>query len=139
MRVSARNLGVPSSSPPARRTTPGGLNAVVALGLQTLLLVWRGYANPAVRACPAPVFEVARGLWAETLSALLLPIGEARRELGELVAVANDPGDLQIRECRALASALLWWLTREQGHAPRFARWLSFPVNPLSSRGGVWP
>jgi hypothetical protein len=35
-------------------------------------LLWRGYANAALRARPAPSFQVARGLSAEILSALLL-------------------------------------------------------------------
>src|SRR5436305_985139 len=42
---------------------------------------------------------------------LLLAIGAARGELGELVAVTDDPRDLQTRGCRAPASALLCRLT----------------------------
>jgi hypothetical protein len=71
-------------------------------------LLWRGYANPAVRARPAPRFEVARGLWAETLSALLLATS-ASLDLVELLVVANvgqdyrdfaNAGKAQIDEAR---------------------------------------
>jgi hypothetical protein len=52
--------------------------------------------------------EICRaGLTRSRLNDLLVTSGEARRELGELVAVAEDLRDLQIRGCRALASALL--------------------------------
>jgi hypothetical protein len=50
----------------------GRLNAVVTVGSDAQLLLWRGSANPAPRARPASPFEVARGLSVETLSALLL-------------------------------------------------------------------
>jgi len=55
----------------------GGLNAVVIVGPEALLFLWLGYADPAPRARPAPRFDVARGLAAETLSALLLASSRA--------------------------------------------------------------
>ncbi len=60
---------------------------------------------------------------------LLLARSAARRDVGPLVVVADDAEDLQVRESRAasasdLASlrALLRQLSREESHAPSFAR-----------------
>jgi len=57
------------------------------------------------------------------------------RGLGELVVVADDPGDLQIRGCRVLASALLCRHSREEGNAPSFAR--NSSTSPSGSRRGA--
>ena len=51
---------------------PGDLNAVVTFGPGALLFLGRGYADRAPRARPAPRFDSARGLLAETLSSLQL-------------------------------------------------------------------
>jgi hypothetical protein len=95
----------------------GGLNAVVTVGSEALLLLWRGYANPAVRACPAPRFEVARGLWAETLSALLL----ARSGFAEVTAfIRAQPADRRVG--------------RASGSAPRRRTAREAPPSRLSQR-----
>ena len=54
------------------------------------------------------------------MRALLFASNKARRELGEVVAVANDPRDLQTCGCRALAAALLCRLSRARSLCPRF-------------------
>jgi hypothetical protein len=69
-----------------------------------------------------PVLTRTRGRSAGEAENLGFAIGEARREFGELVAVADDPRDLQIRGCRALASALLCRLTGARSPLPRIAR-----------------
>ena len=50
----------------------GGLNAVVTVGPDALLSLWRGHADLAARARRAPRFDAATCLVAETLSPLLL-------------------------------------------------------------------
>jgi len=49
-----------------------GLEVVVTVGSSALLLFWRGHGDRAPEARPAPRFERARGLLAETLNALLV-------------------------------------------------------------------
>jgi hypothetical protein len=51
---------------------PGGLNAVFTLGPQALLLLWRGYQDPARRTTSGPRSWSPTGRLAEILSALLL-------------------------------------------------------------------
>ena len=56
----------------SRADDAGGLDAWVPVGPEALLFLWRGYADPAPRARPAPRFDAARRLLAETLSPLLV-------------------------------------------------------------------
>ena len=49
-----------------------GLNAVLTLGPEALLLRWRGYQDPAPRTTSGPRSWSPTGLLAEILSALLL-------------------------------------------------------------------
>ena len=63
----------------------GGLNAVVPVGPDALLLLRRGYADPAPRARPEPRSDVAGGLVAETLSAPQLATCGVERDLGSPV------------------------------------------------------
>jgi NAD(P)-dependent dehydrogenase (short-subunit alcohol dehydrogenase family) len=101
------------SSPSPRRTTPAAWTPSSQPAGRPPALALSRVRGPARRARPAPRYEVATGLLAETLSALVLASREARRELGELVAVVDDPQHLQIRGCRVLPSALLCRLSRD--------------------------
>ena len=49
-----------------------GLNAVVPVGPEALLSLWRGYADPGSRTRPGPRFHAPRGVLAETLTPLSL-------------------------------------------------------------------
>jgi hypothetical protein len=64
--------GLIASRGPAGRDAAAGLNAVVTVGLRALLLLWRGYADPAPRTRPGLCSDSARGLLAEVLSSLLV-------------------------------------------------------------------
>jgi len=63
---------LPSVSPPPGADEANGLNAIVPADSAALLFRWRGYADSASRARPAPRFHGATGLVAETLSSPLL-------------------------------------------------------------------
>jgi len=69
-----------------------------------------------------PAHERERDATSRWVAHLLLASREARRKFGELVAVADDLGALQIRGSRVLVSSLLCRHRREEGHAPSFAR-----------------
>ena len=55
-----------------------GSDVVVTVGLNALLLVRRGYVDPAARACPGPRFECARGVSGEIGADLLFANLETR-------------------------------------------------------------
>jgi hypothetical protein len=60
---------------------PGGLNAVVMVAPEALLFLWRGYADPAPRARPAPRFDSGRGLLAANACALPFARSESQKLL----------------------------------------------------------